>query len=279
MIYFERFEFYIFFNNQNMTDDYFLSTADIFGKEDTQLSNYLQDDVMNSSSSSFPSPVSSTTMDDPLSIDPSVLQSLPLNVLQSLATMCQQQETVQEPTKKSQKPPRQMECFNCHVTKTPLWRRTPDRAHSLCNACGLYYKQYGHHRPLHVRQKQQTTATKQPNATMATPALTPLTTPVIESTTTCSTCHQSITGQQCTTCQKGAKRVHEEEEEEGPQKKVALFPAVTQSKALSEIDDTRFKTLLSRMNKQQMVGFLGMLEKRCAILRSILMPQDNPKTE
>ncbi|ORZ24995.1 GATA zinc finger-domain-containing protein, partial [Lobosporangium transversale] len=36
-------------------------------------------------------------------------------------------------------------CFNCKVTQTPLWRRTPDRKHSLCNACGLYYKQYGAH--------------------------------------------------------------------------------------------------------------------------------------
>ncbi|EIE78930.1 hypothetical protein G6F46_010271 [Rhizopus delemar] len=50
-----------------------------------------------------------------------------------------------------------IECYNCHVTKTPLWRRTPDRVHSLCNACGLYYKQYNTHRPLQVRQKQKMT--------------------------------------------------------------------------------------------------------------------------
>src|SRR3954454_10720353 len=25
--------------------------------------------------------------------------------------------------------------------------------HSLCNACGLYYKQYNTHRPLHIRNK------------------------------------------------------------------------------------------------------------------------------
>ncbi|KAF8943531.1 putative electron transfer flavoprotein subunit [Haplosporangium gracile] len=40
------------------------------------------------------------------------------------------------------------ECYNCGVTKTPLWRRTADRLHSLCNACGLYYKQYKMNRPL-----------------------------------------------------------------------------------------------------------------------------------
>lgn len=51
------------------------------------------------------------------------------------------------------KPSRQLVCYNCQVTQTPLWRRTPDRKHSLCNACGLYYKQYGAHRPLNVRHK------------------------------------------------------------------------------------------------------------------------------
>ncbi|KAI9239241.1 MAG: GATA zinc finger-domain-containing protein, partial [Podila humilis] len=45
------------------------------------------------------------------------------------------------------------ECFNCGVTKTPLWRRTADRKHSLCNACGLYYKQYQANRPLVARSK------------------------------------------------------------------------------------------------------------------------------
>jgi hypothetical protein len=38
----------------------------------------------------------------------------------------------------------------------------------------------------------------------------------------------------------------------------------------NEFDDSRFKNLLSRMNPRQMQGFLGMLEHRCTILRSIL---------
>ncbi|RGB43713.1 hypothetical protein C1646_605373, partial [Rhizophagus diaphanus] len=54
-------------------------------------------------------------------------------------------------------------CYNCGVNKTPLWRRTPDRMHSLCNACGLYYKQYNTHRPLHIRNKPSSnTATEAP---------------------------------------------------------------------------------------------------------------------
>ncbi|KAG0311282.1 hypothetical protein BGZ99_010280 [Dissophora globulifera] len=55
--------------------------------------------------------------------------------------------------KASTRPPRALECYNCKVTQTPLWRRTLDRKHSLCNACGLYYKQYNGHRPLHIRHK------------------------------------------------------------------------------------------------------------------------------
>ncbi|CAO3620840.1 unnamed protein product [Mucor hiemalis] len=62
-------------------------------------------------------------------------------------------------TNKPVRPPRHLECFNCKVTKTPLWRRTPDRTQTLCNACGLYYKQYNHHRPLHVRHKPTVTTT------------------------------------------------------------------------------------------------------------------------
>ncbi|KAF9204285.1 putative electron transfer flavoprotein subunit [Haplosporangium sp. Z 27] len=51
--------------------------------------------------------------------------------------------------------PRQV-CYNCGVTKTPLWRRTQDRQHSLCNACGLYYKQYKTSRPLAGRPMKDT---------------------------------------------------------------------------------------------------------------------------
>ncbi|KAF9128435.1 hypothetical protein BGW39_005059 [Mortierella sp. 14UC] len=64
---------------------------------------------------------------------------------------CQESTTTKAP-----KSSRKLVCFNCNVTQTPLWRRTPDRRHSLCNACGLYYKQYGAHRPLNVRHKLPT---------------------------------------------------------------------------------------------------------------------------
>ncbi|OLY81453.1 GATA zinc finger domain-containing protein [Smittium mucronatum] len=43
-------------------------------------------------------------------------------------------------------------CSNCYVTETPLWRRTPDRKNRVCNACGLYFKQYNKHRSVKHNQ-------------------------------------------------------------------------------------------------------------------------------
>nr|GAT51304.1 GATA zinc finger domain-containing protein [Mycena chlorophos] len=39
------------------------------------------------------------------------------------------------------------ECFHCHATSTPLWRREPINQRPLCNACGLYLQQRNKLRP------------------------------------------------------------------------------------------------------------------------------------
>jgi hypothetical protein len=67
--------------------------------------------------------------------------------------------------KKSKEGGRKITCYNCHTDSTPLWRRTPDRLHSLCNACGLYYKQYKTHRPLNLQHKSSKTNKKNTNST------------------------------------------------------------------------------------------------------------------
>lgn len=48
---------------------------------------------------------------------------------------------------------KKQECFNCKTTKTPLWRRTIDKKNALCNACGLYVKQYNVNRPVDYIKK------------------------------------------------------------------------------------------------------------------------------
>ena len=42
-------------------------------------------------------------------------------------------------------------CQNCGTTTTPLWRRD-EAANTICNACGLYHKLHGVHRPVSMKK-------------------------------------------------------------------------------------------------------------------------------
>ncbi|KAI6098888.1 hypothetical protein EDD16DRAFT_1498104 [Pisolithus croceorrhizus] len=45
---------------------------------------------------------------------------------------------------------RHTQCYNCHTTATPLWRKD-DEGKTVCNACGLYYKLHGSARPISMK--------------------------------------------------------------------------------------------------------------------------------
>lgn len=44
-------------------------------------------------------------------------------------------------------------CQNCGTTITPLWRRDED-GRTICNACGLYHKLHGSHRPVQMKKAE-----------------------------------------------------------------------------------------------------------------------------
>ncbi|KAI7878196.1 glucocorticoid receptor-like (DNA-binding domain) [Lichtheimia hyalospora FSU 10163] len=259
---------------------------------------------------------------------------------------------------KTSRPPRKLECFNCKVTKTPLWRRTPDRAHTLCNACGLYYKQYNQHRPLHVRHKTQQTsqlrthpyaatervlAPSSSSVTASSPpqsnvapmmfATLPLLQPTSSQGTTkmvdvdksssssssteesssssntssgveCANCHQTQTplwrkndrGEPvCNACGLYSRLHHRdrpiemrktkiqrrrrdwaiEEDDHSSNAKDQMATAAS----VMDAEDARFLSLLIQMNNDQMQGFLGMLERRCDILRAVLDTCPQVKSE
>ncbi|KAF9200542.1 hypothetical protein BGZ49_009208 [Haplosporangium sp. Z 27] len=115
-------------------------------EEDADMNHQDMDhaDVSSASESSPPSPTASSFASERSSSPEAISSPMAKNV---------NNKTLSSSSSSSSTPSRQLTCYNCNVTQTPLWRRTPDRQHSLCNACGLYYKQYGAHRPLNVRHK------------------------------------------------------------------------------------------------------------------------------
>ncbi|KAI0772361.1 hypothetical protein BD413DRAFT_612527 [Trametes elegans] len=69
------------------------------------------------------------------------------------------------------------QCYNCHTTATPLWRKD-DEGKTVCNACGLYYKLHGSARPISmksdvIRKRARHDARRAGNSISETPSASP----------------------------------------------------------------------------------------------------------
>ncbi|KAF8900459.1 hypothetical protein CPB84DRAFT_1747457 [Gymnopilus junonius] len=68
------------------------------------------------------------------------------------------------------------QCYNCHTTATPLWRKD-DEGKTVCNACGLYYKLHGSARPISMKsdviRKRSRHDARRPGASEDTPSASP----------------------------------------------------------------------------------------------------------
>jgi len=99
--------------------------------------------------SSTPIPLNSTTA-PPVSVTQS---TIPISAATSQAQPPHQAEQVL------------VACQNCHTTTTPLWRRDT-QGHTICNACGLYFKLHNKHRPVKMKKsfiKRRKRVVPQPN--------------------------------------------------------------------------------------------------------------------
>lgn len=181
-------------------------------------------------------------------------------------------------TNKMSRPKKHLECFNCKVTKTPLWRRTPDRTQTLCNACGLYYKQYNQHRPLHVRHKLIHSKPLYNNFVVSLPSqppprqLSPRQSTIDESNIECINCRQTQTplwrknehGEPiCNACGLYAK-LHNKN------RPVTMRKATIQRRRRDWGESDKFSNMLIDMDRNQIQGFLGLLEQKCDLLRTVL---------
>ncbi|KAI8880855.1 glucocorticoid receptor-like (DNA-binding domain) [Backusella circina FSU 941] len=230
----------------------------------------------------------------------------PVSPLNQIKQLPQQNNSYIEPSLSPKQPsvltsptcsksPRHFKCYNCNVTKTPLWRRTPDRSHTLCNACGLYFKQYKHHRPLHVQHK--TTNPFSTNSTSSASSSYSKSNPK-PSPTICTNCQQTQTpvwrknkmGEPlCNACGLYVKLHNRSRPVEmrkstiqrrrrdwsspsniEDNKDLSFNTSTMTHMLLGSADDNQVTSLLQQMDKNQVEYFLNKLENRCQELRSTL---------
>lgn len=202
-----------------------------------------------------------------------------LDINQTDQQQQQQQRPMESHKEEEEEEEGTIECYNCKVISTPLWRRTPDRAHILCNACGLYYKQYKRHRPVRIWQRatrwlgiegyyQNQIQYQQHQYTTTTPPM---------QQQQCANCHQTDTplwrknsrGQSiCNACGLFFKLHHRD-------RPMELNKTNSQRRRRRRREpltgtEEMFMGLRADMSRDEMQLVLRIMEERCAFLKAML---------
>ncbi|KAI8973265.1 hypothetical protein BDF20DRAFT_823510, partial [Mycotypha africana] len=61
-------------------------------------------------------------------------------------------------TSTSKRPGFQGRCHSCNISETPEWRRGPNGARTLCNACGLHYAKLNRKKSRHQQEQQNSSS-------------------------------------------------------------------------------------------------------------------------
>lgn len=100
-----------------------------------------------------------------LSRDPAVARKAAMPLQYSAPDISEYKHTTTTTTKT----PNQRKCNNCDTEKTPVWRRDK-KGQFLCNACGLYFKNYQKPRPLTLKKKSSRRRNRKQQAAAAAAA-------------------------------------------------------------------------------------------------------------
>ncbi|CAG8459982.1 7914_t:CDS:2 [Paraglomus brasilianum] len=178
-----------------------------------------------------------------------------------------------------------VQCINCGQTQTPLWRKN-EKGQPLCNACGLYAKMHNRDRPLAMRKskiqrRRRDWGAAYPSDTNGNS--------LIEASGSDESFSSSPQSPSLSPMQGITSSPNQRPIMPLPPPTTHIAPALlTLATAATDIntnnthdpympppfdyfDEAKFKQLVDRLSRRQVEEFLAVLERRCEILKKIIL--------